>query len=606
MKKKLKVDINKINAMKNIKSTMALSTSMVLATSAIAPTIALANTTQDVAEIAFEDNNYVAYEYIVEEGEYYALDDSLEAPEGDYGIATIWENPINVNEFSSTSDFDLSNNDGANWHTKSFYDNNPDKFDSWETAEYVTKGGYTNGSTYYSDKNIIYDITIPDYSTGNTSGIDASGIIDPSTITEITLENLGIDLQPSSTILWFIGYNEDGNRALERYQAIEENVYEISLVNADNSTGTKDFVANNDVYLKIDFNGYGKFTGEHYINLELSIDTPDLNGATVKIGNASNYDEGANKVEFKGASSAAFASGNVELWLGDSKVSDMSSYKVKVVLPDSDGDGSGDYITGAGAVYIFMDDEDLSAVIDWSMSNISAIDAAIGSVNHKKFDFTVSGYDLSNEQMTTVKFFDSDDKEITDLPYAGGDAVTPSKVEVRYGSKLLESGTDYVVIDASSYTNNTALTPENPTDAQKASLTITGDGSYEGYFTHYFNIVEDDAQWADDSLYRIYEVDDDVVFGNEPNPKITFKKDGVTSWNDAITLNKGEHYELEFYQMVEGVCVDDEGITSPGVYELRAVPIGQYASTNDDGSAFYVASIYTFKVSGEIGDYLTM
>lgn len=618
MKRKLKVDINKINAMRNIKSTMALSTSMVLATSAIAPTIALANTTDMITtgqEVAFDESDYVAYEYVVEEGEYYELEEESEPiigpggatgstegsfviPEGlteedylitddgeynedDYGIDTIWITPIDATKVADETDasdtaYSLGNN-GVNWFSSSFYGSNLSKFN--EGGLYATRGGGDDGASgYYADKNIIYTI---DFGSTPSSNVIEFGDVD-------NINNLGIN-----ATLQFIGFNADLWDSYEGIQDIDGIEYTTTLVS--DTSGSTTFSPGGSVYIEFDFdysNQATKLIGKTYIDTGVTLSTPDLTTAEIKLKNATNDD--GDEVAFKGDSTAPVTVNDVEVVFdgasSGSDVTDTSVYTTKIITETG-------YL-GDGAVYVYLTGDIAMEGINWSSNDIAAINAeilALTEPNYTSFDFEVIGYDLSNEAgKTTVKMLNSDGDEITKLTY-DGDAVEPDDLEIYYDGTKLTVDNDYTV----AYKDNTEIA--SSTSATPPTITITGTGDYSGEYVHTFDIVED---FGDDSKYSISGFENVAYTGSRATQDNLVVELLDENGNTIKTLTQNTDYRVETFMVPTTRDEMDNPLeaTTPGNAMVYVYPIGDYAALDGNGDEFYINPRSTFKITADITD----
>ena len=152
---------------------------------------------------------------------------------------------------------------------------------------------------------------------------------------------------------------------------------------------------------------------------------------------------------------------------------------------------------------------------------------------------------------------------ISDYEYTGSE-IKPVPI-VTYGDSELRNGSDFSI---TKYENNTAVTPDDATEAQKPTITLQGSGNYTGTTTVTFKInkiglrvkVADKAIHYGDSLQMS---DFNITFENAPNG-LEFELN--TDYSIQIYTTKTEGEELVDDQLVSGVPTD------AGTYKVHFVP----------------------------------
>lgn len=196
-------------------------------------------------------------------------------------------------------------------------------------------------------------------------------------------------------------------------------------------------------------------------------------------------------------------------------------------------------------------------------------------------NFNISAADISGARVETIPSVTST-----------GTALTPDPV-IRYGGRLLVSGTDYTL----AYANNV-----NP---GTATITVTGKGSFTGSRTISFTILENNANFS------VSEVGTQAWTGGTLTPDITVMSAGAMQAKSESAQSGG--------LLTEGVdyTLDYSGSTDIGFGTVTVTGIGNYSGTTklifriecadlngaavaDISGAVYTGTAYEPNLSGKL------
>lgn len=146
-----------------------------------------------------------------------------------------------------------------------------------------------------------------------------------------------------------------------------------------------------------------------------------------------------------------------------------------------------------------------------------------------------------------------------------GSAITFPELRVYKGKKLLTSGTDYTV----KYTNNV--------NVGKATINITGRGSYAGNIVKTFEITAVDISTPADPSEKVVYADDVFVNYNKKVQKAKTKVEYKNVEGKLVTLKEGRDYTLTFDGTDnKAPDYDSRAFNEPGTYTVRAIGKGNY------------------------------